>query len=423
MYFKILLIKDMPIQDVSVAITTKLESFEKRMVLNAGDQKMDKDSDYFVYYVSSPVNDVSDAKLLIYTERDDVMDAGDKWICQAVDSLKMLCEMNEYPCIMYESPMEDMAIRAAIRTIYQYFPNEMIAVGDAFGLSDAECQEIEKSITGTKDVEVASIPEDTKFTINNQVFIDTEEPDAYGITQTNGGSESIETTGTEDVSSIGSIDLDELANKIAARVNNKITLTSSEAVPEHNVINESNILKTASESIHEWAIRVFLSDPIVDKSIKETHAKILALLDKSLTYVCKATESTVVKSERALAEDVPTKEEKKVEEEKESKKEEESKEDTIEEKSIYIDKTEAEDVDEEDASESIDESDTIMIQIASESSNDIDFFKLIKKYKNDLSHEALDNIAKYNMYEKITSGVSIENSFVTYTKRKTALGI
>ena len=422
MYFKILLIKDMPIQDVSVAITTKLESFEKRMVLNAGDQKMDKDSDFFVYYVSSPVNDVSDAKLLIYTERDDVMDAGDKWICQAVDSLKMLCEMNEYPCIMYESPMENTAIRAAIRTIYQYFPDEMVAVGDAFGLSDAECQEIEKSISGTKDVEVASIPEDTKFTINNQVFIDSEEPDSYGVTQTNGGSESVEMTGTEDVSSIGGIDLDELANKIAARINNKAILTSSETVPEHNVINESNILKTASESIHEWAIRVFLSDPTVDKDIKETHAKILALLDKSLTYVCKATESTVVKSERALAEDVPTKEEEKVEE-KESKKEEESVKDTKEEKSIYIDKTEAEDIDDEDATESIDESDTIMIQVASESSNDIDFFKLIKKYKNDLSHEALDNIAKYNMYEKITSGVSIENSFVTYTKRKTALGI
>ena len=422
MYFKILLIKDMPIQDVSVAITTKLESFEKRMVLNAGDKKMDKDSDFFVYYVSSPVNDVSDAKLLIYTERDDVMDAGDKWICQAVDSLKMLCEMNEYPCIMYESPMENTAIRAAIRTIYQYFPDEMVAVGDAFGLSDAECQEIEKSISGTKDVEVASIPEDTKFTINNQVFIDSEEPDSYGVTQTNGGSESVEMTGTEDVSSIGGIDLDELANKIAARINNKAILTSSETVPEHNVINESNILKTASESIHEWAIRVFLSDPTVDKDIKETHAKILALLDKSLTYVCKATESTIVKSERALAEDVPTKEEEKVEE-KESKKEEEPVKDTKEEKSIYIDKTEAEDVDDEDATESIDESDTIMIQVASESSNDIDFFKLIKKYKNDLSHEALDNIAKYNMYEKITSGVSIENSFVTYTKRKTALGI
>ena len=422
MYFKILLIKDMPIQDVSVAITTKLESFEKRMVLNAGDKKMDKDSDFFVYYVSNPVNDISDAKLLIYTERDDVMDAGDKWICQAVDSLKMLCEMNEYPCIMYESPMENTAIRAAIRTIYQYFPDEMVAVGDAFGLSDAECQEIEKSISGTKDVEVASIPEDTKFTINNQVFIDSEEPDSYGVTQTNGGSESVEMTGTEDVSSIGGIDLDELANKIAARINNKAILTSSETVPEHNVINESNILKTASESIHEWAIRVFLSDPTVDKDIKETHAKILALLDKSLTYVCKATESTIVKSERALAEDVPTKEEEKVEE-KESKKDEESVKDTKEEKSIYIDKTEAEDVDDEDATESIDESDTIMIQVASESSNDIDFFKLIKKYKNDLSHEALDNIAKYNMYEKITSGVSIENSFVTYTKRKTALGI
>jgi hypothetical protein len=422
MYFKILLIKDMPIQDVSVAITTKLESFEKRMVLNAGDKKMDKDSDFFVYYVSSPVNDVSDAKLLIYTERDDVMDAGDKWICQAVDSLKMLCEMNEYPCIMYVSPMENTAIRAAIRTIYQYFPDEMVAVGDAFGLSDAECQEIEKSISGTKDAEVASIPEDTKFTINNQVFIDSEEPDSYGVTQTNGGSESVEMTGTEDVSSIGGIDLDELANKIAARINNKAILTSSETVPEHNVINESNILKTASESIHEWAIRVFLSDPTVDKDIKETHAKILALLDKSLTYVCKATESTVIKSERALVEDVPTKEEEKVEE-KESKKDEESVKDTKEEKSIYIDKTEAEDVDEEDATESIDESDTIMIQVASESSNDIDFFKLIKKYKNDLSHEALDNIAKYNMYEKITSGVSIENSFVTYTKRKTALGI
>ncbi len=418
MYFKILFIKQIPAKDLSVAITTKFESFDKRMVLNAGDKKIHPDSDFFVYSAVTEVSAEDDARLFIYTEKDEVIGAGDKWISSSIDSLKMLCEMNEYPCVVYESPMEKTAIIAAIRNIYSAFPDEMVAVCDAFGLSDAECKQLEADFSNKIDnPEPASIPQDTEFTINNSVFLDGNEPESYD------NQSAIEATEALDDIKVSGLDMDDLANKIAARINNKNILDKSTTNEVREMITTGNILKTQTESIHEWVVRVFLSGANVDDTIRESYDKILNVLDKALTYICKATESTILKSEKAMTDETPKVEKSKEESKPEPDVTEEKEELPKEEKSIYTDNDNTEDEVEDDATESFDESDTIMLQAVNESSNDSEFFNYIKRYKDELSTEALDNIAKYNMYEKLTSVADIENGFTVYNKRRTILGI
>lgn len=414
MYFKILCIKRMPTEDVSIAITTKIDSFEKRMMLTDGAQRLMEGDDYFAYYSANAISPTEEAKLFIYTENDDLQDAGNTYLSSSIDNLKMLCEMNEFPCVYYESPMEMTAIKFAIRDLYNVFPNELVALGSAFGLSDAEIDNLEAEITGadTLDSNVAEIPTDTTYVINNGT------PDVPHE-QSETHMEAVEDVSSDpEIKPISHIDLDELANKIAARLNHKVDADTTSTSHSKELITSSNFLKTQTETLFEWVIRVFMSDTEIDDEIFNIHSKIKGLLEKSLSYMYKAAESSVIKKDVASSATPEVKEQEKEEEDvKDTETEEKVKE---VERSIYSDTDE---VEEESADESVDESDTIMLQVAGESLNDSEFFNNIRRYKDRLSTEALDSIAKYDMYEKLTSGISKENSFVTYTKRKTALGL
>ena len=413
MYFKILCIKRMPTEDVSIAITTKIDSFEKRMMLTGDTNRLMEGDDYFAYYSANMVSPTEEAKLFIYTENDDLQDAGNTYLSSSIDNLKMLCEMNEFPCVYYESPMEMTAIKFAIRDMYSVFPNELVALGSAFGLSDAEIDNLEAELTGTDklDSNVAEIPTDTTYVINNGT---PDVPHEQSETQM----EALEDIGSDpEIKHIGHIDLDELANKIAARLNHKVDADTIATSHSKELITSSNFLKSQTETLFEWAIRVFMSDTEVDDDIFNTHSKIKGLLEKSLSYMYKAAESSVIKKDVATASTPEVKETEKEEEVEDTKNQEKVKE---VERSIYSDTDEVEEV---SADESVDESDTIMLQVAGESLNDSEFFNNIRLYKDRLSTEALESIAKYDMYEKLTSGVIKENGFVTYTKRKTVLGL
>lgn len=408
MTFKVLLIERIPVEDVSVAITTKFKSFEKRM-MGGNMPFLDKDG-YHTYYVTTMVSQTEDAKLLIYVERDDIEDAGNAYLSQALDNLKMLCDMNEYPCTLYTSPMEHKVAIAAIKDIHRVFPSEVIAVASAFGFSDAECDNIEAELNGAAKVDnsVADIPTDTEFVISGSTSDNEQEHEASQM--------EAYTEGIDDTATISKgIDLDELANKIAARINAK---NPAPVTSEREIISSSNILKTQTETLEEWAIRVYLSGADVESDVEQIHSKIKGLLIKSLSYVCKATESSVVKKEVATSTTPEVKEVETKDTEEKIDDLDEKVEET--EKTIYSENDEAE----EESTESVGNSETdIMMQVARESSSDAEFFIGIRKYKDELSHEALDNIAKYNMFNKLIFGTNEENSFVTYTKRKTVLGI
>ena len=411
MYFKILVIKRIPVEDVSVAITTKFKSYEQRM--KGGQRPFLETDGYSVYFTSTMVSDTEDAKLLIYTERDDVEEVGNSYLSQALDNLKILCDMNEYPCVLYEGPMEHTAAVAATKDVYRLFPDDMYTIGTSFGLSEAECDHLEAELNGTAklDGDVAEIPTDTEFVIDNSGDADPHHE------QTEIKAETVAEEDVDDTAVISKgIDIDDLANKIAARLNHK---SDTSYTAEKEIISSTNILKTQTETLEEWAIRVYLTGADVESDVEQIHSKIKGLLLKSLAYVCKATESAVVKRDAATA--TPDVKETEIEES-----EPEANTDTLEEKveetekTIYSDNDDTEDESNESVSDS---SEDIMMQVARESSSDTEFFNGIKKYRDMLSTEALDSIAKYKMYDKLILGTNEENSFVTYTKRKTVLGI
>lgn len=413
MYFKILVIKRIPVEDISVAITTKFKSYEQRM--KGGQRPFLETDGYSVYFTSSMVSDTEDAKLLIYTERDDIEGVGNSYLLQALDNLKILCDMNEYPCVLYEGPMEHTAAVAATKDVYRLFPEDMYTIGTSFGLSEAECNHLEAELNGTAklDGDVAEIPTDTEFVINNDGDADPHHE------QSEIHAETVAEEGVDDTAVIAKgIDIDDLANKIAARLNHK---SDTSYTAEKEIISSTNILKTQTETLEEWAIRVYLTGADVEADVEQIHSKIKGLLLKSLAYVCKATESAVIKRDAATATpDVDVKEAETDDTESETNTDtlEEKVEET--EKTIYSDNDDTEDESNESVSDS---SEDIMMQVARESSSDAEFFNGIKKYRDVLSNEALDNIAKYNMYDKLILGTNEENSFVTYTKRKTVLGI
>lgn len=430
MNFKILFVRRMPTEDLSVSITTKIESFEKRMLLAGNATTVSEDDDYFAYYGAASVSDTEDAKVFIYTERDDVENVGNTWLSTAVDNLKLLCEMYEFPYVMYESPMENMEKVAAIKEMYRVLPNETRTIASAFGLSEAETDELLSQLSGSDSVSnnVADIPEDTEYVINNRVSFDGNAPDSYLDKPT---IEAVEVENNASIKPLGSIDTDVLADKIVARMSNKLEASVKSAMPsERTTVNLGNILRGKTESIYEWAIRVFLSNPEVDTDAKELHTKIQGLIFKSLSYTYKAVESAVIKQDVATSTpvtEVEVKKEPEVEVEVETPEDTQKDEEVVETtKSIYTDMDDTTN-DTETSEESIftdeDADDRILLEAAEMSENDTEFFNYIKRFKDDLSTEALDSVAKYNMYYKITTGESVENSFVVYTKRKTALGL